>query len=114
MLRFLVIRQLRARGLTGPPATSAPDTGLARLSYGQGRAVPGTHTAADGEQGTGRDLCEYRHCGLTRPGEADASLLERMARSRHKKPENAKRYFKPSPQATRELTSLLAPGSGRR
>lgn len=33
-----------------------------------------------------------------------------MAKSRHKKPENVRRYFKPSPEAISELTSLLAPG----
>lgn len=36
--------------------------------------------------------------------------LELRAKSRHKKPENVKRYFKPFPQAMRELASLLAPG----
>ncbi|MBB3081777.1 hypothetical protein FHS41_008335 [Streptomyces violarus] len=34
--------------------------------------------------------------------------------SRHKKPENLRRYFKPSPEAIAELTSLLAPGNARR
>jgi hypothetical protein len=33
-----------------------------------------------------------------------------MAKSRYKKPENDRRYFKPSPEAIAELTSLLAPG----
>ena len=37
-----------------------------------------------------------------------------MAKSRHKKPENVRRYFKPSPEAIAELTSLLAPGDTRR
>jgi hypothetical protein len=37
-----------------------------------------------------------------------------MAKSRHKKPENVRRYFKPSPEAIAELTSLLAPGDSRR
>jgi hypothetical protein len=37
-----------------------------------------------------------------------------MAKSRHKKPENVRRYFHPSPEAIAERTSLLAPGdSGR-
>ena len=36
-----------------------------------------------------------------------------MAKSRHKKPENVRRYFKPSPKAIAELTSLLAPGDAR-
>jgi hypothetical protein len=37
-----------------------------------------------------------------------------MAKSRHKKPENLRRYFKPSAEAISELTSLLAPGDARR
>jgi hypothetical protein len=37
-----------------------------------------------------------------------------MAKSRHKKTENVRRYFKPSPEATAEVTSLLAPGNSRR
>ncbi|MFG1686149.1 hypothetical protein ACGFNP_38715 [Nonomuraea sp. NPDC049269] len=42
------------------------------------------------------------------------SLLMLMAKSRHKKPENVRRCFKPSPEAIAELTSLLAPGGGNR
>jgi hypothetical protein len=56
MLRFLVIRQLRARGLTGPPRDVLPAHPLAR------------------------------HID----------------------------DFKPSPKAMRKLTSLFAPGTGRR
>jgi hypothetical protein len=37
-----------------------------------------------------------------------------MAKTRHKKPENVRRYFKPSPDAIAEITSLLAPGDSRR
>lgn len=37
-----------------------------------------------------------------------------MAKSRHKKPENVRRYLKPSPEAIAEVTSLLAPGNSRR
>ncbi|WP_442906115.1 hypothetical protein [Kitasatospora sp. NBC_00458] len=52
-----------------------PDTGLARLSYGQAaRALLDPHTAHT-EPGTGRDLHEYRHSGLTRLGEQGASEL---------------------------------------
>ncbi len=90
-----------------------PDTGLARLSYGQARAILDAVTATSGP-GTGWDLHELRHSGLTHLGEAGATLLELMAKSRHRKPENLKRYFKPSPQALREITSLLAPGADRR
>jgi integrase len=96
------------------PRDVCPDTQLARLSYGQARAVLDAATCIGQEIGTGWDLHEYRHSGLTHLGEQGASLLELMAKSRHKKPENVKRYFKPSPQAMRELTSLLAPGADRR
>ena len=37
-----------------------------------------------------------------------------MAKSRHKKPENVRKYFHPSPEAIAEVTSLLAPGDSRR
>jgi hypothetical protein len=57
MLRFMVIRQLRATRLTGPPMTCSP-------------AIRSPGTSIDD--------------------------------------------FKPSPQAMRELTSLPAPGTGRR
>lgn len=48
-----------------------------------------------------------------RLGEQGASLLMLMAKSRHKKPENVRGYFKPSPDAIAEITSLLAPGDSR-
>ncbi|MCX5103873.1 MULTISPECIES: site-specific integrase [unclassified Streptomyces] len=94
------------------PRDICPDTGLARLSYGQARALLDDHTTVHGP-GTGWDLHEYCHSALTHLGEQGASLLMLMAKSRHKKPENLRRYFKPSPEAIAELTSLLAPG-GRR
>jgi site-specific recombinase XerD len=87
-----------------------PDTGLARLSYDQARDLLDAATATDGS-GTGWDLHELRHSGLTHLGESGASLLELMAKSRHRKAENLRRYFKPSPQAMRELTSLIGPGA---
>ncbi|WP_424534332.1 hypothetical protein ACOZ38_29030 [Sphaerisporangium viridialbum] len=90
-----------------------PDTGLARLSYGQARALLDEHTALRGP-GTGWDLHEYRHSALTHLGEQGASLLMPMAKSRHKKPQNVRRYFKPSPEAIAEVTSLLTPGDARR
>jgi len=95
------------------PRDVCPNTGLARLSYGQARALLDEHTAVHGP-GTGWDLHEYRHSGLTHLGEAGTSLLMLMAKSRHKKPENVRRYFKPSPDAIAEITSLLAPGDSRR
>ncbi|WP_245718462.1 site-specific integrase [Nocardia miyunensis] len=90
-----------------------PDTGLARLSYDQARDLLATATAVDGT-GTGWDLHELRHSGLTHLGESGASLLELMAKSRHRKAENLRRYFKPSPHAMRELTALLGPDTNRR
>ncbi|AXK88490.1 Site-specific recombinase XerD [Nocardia farcinica] len=90
-----------------------PHTGLARLSYGQARALLDAATATNGP-GTGWDLHELRHSGLTHLGEAGASLLELMAKSRHRKPDNLRRYFKPSPAAMRGITSLLGPDRGHR
>ncbi|OEV02632.1 tyrosine-type recombinase/integrase [Streptomyces oceani] len=95
------------------PRDVCPDTGFARLSYGQARALLDEHTAVRGP-GTGWDLHEYRHSSLSHLGEQGASLLMLMAKSRHKKPENVRRYFKPSPEVISELTSLLAPGDARR
>lgn len=37
-----------------------------------------------------------------------------MAKSRHMKPENVRRYFKPSPEAIAEVARLPAPGDARR
>jgi integrase len=71
------------------------------------------HTALRGP-GTGWDLHEYRHSALTHLGQQGASLLMLMAKSRHKKLENVRRYFKQSPEAIAELTSLLAPGGSNR
>lgn len=90
-----------------------PDTGLARLSYGQARALLDQHTAHAGP-GTGWDLHQYRHSSLTHLGELGASELMLMAKSRHRKSEKVRRYFKPSSEAIAELTSLLAPGDSRR
>lgn len=95
------------------PRDVCPDTGLARLSYGQARALLDEHTALHGP-GTGWDLHEYRHSALTHLGEQGASLLMPMAKSRHKKPTIVRRCFKPSPAAIAEITSLLAPGGGNR
>ena len=91
-----------------------PDTGLARLSYGQARALLDEHTTVGGVAGTGWDLHEWRHSGLSHLGEQGASLLMLMAKSRHRKPENVRRYFKPRSNAIAELTSLLAPGDAPR
>lgn len=96
------------------PRGVCPDAGLVRLSYGQARALLDAHTAVGGVPGAGWDLHEYRHSGLTHLGEAGASLPMLMAKSRHKKPENVRRYFHPSAEAIAEVTSLLAPGDSRR
>jgi hypothetical protein len=36
-----------------------------------------------------------------------------MAKSRHKKPENVRKYLHPSAEAIAEVTSLLAPDDSR-
>ncbi|MGW4531809.1 hypothetical protein ACWEOI_12755 [Nocardia sp. NPDC004340] len=90
----------------------APGLALARLSYDQARDLLDAGTAVDGP-GTGWDLHELRHSVLTHLGEAGASLLELMAKSRHRKAENLRRYYKPPP-AMRDLTSLIGPGADRR
>ncbi len=41
------------------------------------------------------------------PADADGEV-------RHKKPENVRKYFRPSAEAIAEVTSLLAPHGGRR
>ncbi|GAA3935592.1 hypothetical protein GCM10023085_16240 [Actinomadura viridis] len=94
------------------PRDVCPDTGCARLSYGQARALLDAHTALGGP-GTGWDPHELRHSALTHLGEGGASLLMLMAKSRLKKPENVRRYFHPSPEAIAEVTSLLGPGPRR-
>ena len=76
---------------------SHADIGLARLSYAQARALLDAATATARRPGTGRDLHELRHSGLTHLGEAGASLLELMAKSRHRKLDNLRRYFNPHP-----------------
>jgi hypothetical protein len=96
------------------PRDTWPDTGLAPLSYGQARALLDAHTALGSVPGTGWGLHEWRHSGLTHLGEARASLPMLVAKSRHKKPENVRRYFHPSAEAIAEVTSLLAPGDSRR
>lgn len=85
------------------------NAGLARLSYAQARALLDAATATHGP-GTGWDLHELRHSGLTHLRESGANLLELMAKSRHRKADTLRHYFKPSPQAMRELTSRLGPG----
>ncbi|WP_433869177.1 hypothetical protein [Saccharopolyspora sp. CA-218241] len=56
---------------------------------------------------TGWDLHELRPSALTHLGEQGASLL--LAKSRHKKPENLRRYVKPSGQAIAEVTACSRP-----
>lgn len=75
------------------PRDVCPDTGFARLSYGQARALLDEHTAVRGP-GTGWDLHQYRHSSLTHLGVQGASLL--MAKSR---------------QRIRRTSGVLAPGS---
>ncbi len=91
-----------------------PDTGLAPLSCSQARALLDERTAVGGAPGTGWDLHEYCHAGLTYLGGQGASELMLMAKSRHEKAENVRRYFTPSAEAIAGITRLLAPGDARR
>ncbi len=68
------------------PRDVCPDTGLVRLSCGQARVLTDAHRAIGGVPGTGWDLHEYRHSGLTRLGKAGAGLPMLMAKSWHRKP----------------------------
>jgi hypothetical protein len=83
------------------------------VRYGHHRPGAGLldeHTTLDGEPGTGWDLHGWGHSGLTHLGEGGASLLMLMAKSRHKKAKNVRKYFHHSPDAIAEVTTLLAPG----
>jgi hypothetical protein len=77
---FVTHRRPGPGKVVGCPRDVCPDTGLARLSYGQEE-----HTALRGP-GTDWDLHEYRHSALTHLGEQGASLSA-MRRSR-----NPRRY----------------------
>lgn len=59
------------------------------------------HAALGGERGTGWDLHEWRHSGLTHRGEGGARLLMLMAKARNEKAENVRKYFHPSPACSR-------------
>ncbi|WP_225994120.1 hypothetical protein [Actinomadura rudentiformis] len=98
------------------PRDTCPDTGCPRLPvlWEGPRAAGHPHRTALGGPGTGWDPHELRHSAQTRLGEGGASLLMLLAKSRHKKPENVRRYFRPSPEAIVEVTSLLCPGDRRR
>lgn len=63
--------------------------------------------------GTGWDLYEYGMPDSPLGEAGDASLPMLMAKSRHRKPENVRRYFHSSVEAIAEVTSLLAPGDNR-
>jgi hypothetical protein len=60
-----VTRRRPAPGKVVSPRDVCPDTGLARLSYGQARALLDEHTAVGGP-GTGWDLQEYRNSSARR------------------------------------------------
>lgn len=108
-----VIHRRPGPGKAISPRDVCPDTGLARLSYGQARPSSTSTPPYTGREPAG-NLHEYRHGALTHLGEQGASLLMLTAKSRHKKPENVRRYFRPPHEAISELTSLLAPGNARR
>lgn len=101
------------RGKVVAPRDMCPDAGLVRLSYGQARALLDAHRPSAGCRARA-GIHEYRHSGLAHLGEQGASLPMLIAKSRHKKPENVRKYFHPSAQAIAEVTSLLAPGDSRR
>ncbi|MFE9400098.1 tyrosine-type recombinase/integrase [Streptomyces flavidovirens] len=111
---LLVTHRKPGPGKVLTPRDVCPDTGLARLSYGQLRALLDRHTCVGGEEGTGWDPHEFRHSGLTHLGEQGVSLLLFMAKSRHKSVSAARKYFKPGAAALAEVTSLLAPSDSRR
>lgn len=95
------------------PRDVCPDTGLARLSYGQARALLDGPHALRGP-GTGWDLHESRHSALTHLG-----LLGGVAAAHGDVPAQEARQRPPLLQAIgRRLsprsTSLLAPGDSRR
>ena len=68
--------------------------------------------ALEGGHGLGPARVAALRAGPPRRGRGSLPML--MARSRHKKPENVRRYFHPSAEAIAEVTSLLAPGGSRR
>jgi hypothetical protein len=60
-----ITRRRPGPGKAVSPRGVCPDTGLARLSYGQARALGDQHTAVGGASGAGWDLREWRHAVLT-------------------------------------------------
>ncbi|MEU2771429.1 site-specific integrase [Streptomyces sp. NPDC007162] len=94
-------------GTVVSPRGVCADSGPARLSYGQARAVLDRRPSA-GCPGTGWGLHEWRHSGLTHLGEAGAGLPMLTVKSRHKKPENVRRYFHPLAEVNRRSHGLLA------
>lgn len=111
---LLVTHRRPGPGKTLTPRNICPDTGMARLSYGQLRALLDRHTCIGGEEGTGWDPHEFRVSGLTHLGEQGVSLLLFMAKSRHKSVSAARRYFKPGAAALAEVTGLLVPSDSSR
>jgi integrase/recombinase XerC len=96
--------------------------GTARSDYGWRRcsgtpAPPGCCPACSRAVAAvrcGWGLHEYRHSSLPHLGEQSASELMLMAKSRHKKADSVRRYFKPSTEAIASVTGLPAPGDARR
>ncbi len=112
-LRCLNTQSRRAsRGCGGRPPPSFADRGEV-WAPPDGRDVL-IISLTGMEQSLGAVLVIVLHQSLTHLGEGGASLLVLMAKSRHKKPENVRRYFHTSAEAIAEVTSLLAPSDGRR
>lgn len=90
------------------PRDVCPDTGLARLSYGQARVLLDEHTAIAGP-GTGWDLHEWRHSYLTHLGEAGASLLMLMTVDDHVIPRGRGHVIPQTAGGGREWASAARP-----
>ena len=79
-------------------------------SYGIGVGKTAEHLGASRLLAAVTGRRSRRGAGLA-VGQAGAWLLMLMATSRHRKPENLRCYFKPSPDAVAELTSLPHPAT---
>lgn len=83
----------------GPGKVVSPARRVPGHRAGPAVVRAGPHAAGRAHRPRRQKRHEWRHSGLTHPGEAGASLLMLMARSRHKEPENVRKYFHPSAEA---------------
>lgn len=89
---FVTHRRSVTRGRHGTD-NRCPETGRARLSYDRARDLLDAATATNGA-GTGWKLSDLRHSGLAHLAAAGMALPELMSKSRHRRPENVRRYFR--------------------